>query len=213
MLNAIGISSGVDMAKKMGVTSLAEPSNYGLAFALGAAEVQPLELATAYGVLANEGKLVHPTPILKVTDGQGNVLEDNSGPAPSEQIISPGTAYIISDILSDAGARVPAFGTRNYLTLSRRAAAKTGTTSDCRDNWTAGYVPGLVTVVWVGNNNGDPLRDSVGSTGAARLWNLFMERSFALLNIAPGWYTKPLEANWSRDLYLTSSSQPNKYIK
>ncbi len=73
----------------------------------------------------------------------------------------------------------PAFGENNLLRLSRPAAAKTGTTTDFRDNWTMGYTRHLVAGVWAGNSDGRPMIDASGVTGAAPIWNAFMEAVLA----------------------------------
>jgi membrane carboxypeptidase/penicillin-binding protein PbpC len=85
-------------------------------------------------------------------------------------------AYLITDILSDPEARVPAFGRNSALDIGRPAAAKTGTTTDFRDNWVMGYTPNLVVGVWVGNANNEPMVNVTGVTGAGPIWNLFMRR-------------------------------------
>jgi membrane carboxypeptidase/penicillin-binding protein PbpC len=84
-------------------------------------------------------------------------------------------AYLITDILADNLARAPAFGEGSALRLSRPAAAKTGTTTDWRDNWTVGYTPDLVTGVWVGNADNAPMGQISGATGAAPIWHDVME--------------------------------------
>ncbi|MER3515348.1 MAG: hypothetical protein C4310_13925, partial [Chloroflexota bacterium] len=71
----------------------------------------------------------------------------------------------ITDILSDDDARAPAFGHNSVLNLSHPAAAKTGTTTDWRDNWTIGYTPDLVVGVWVGNADNSPMYDVSGISG------------------------------------------------
>jgi membrane carboxypeptidase/penicillin-binding protein len=77
-------------------------------------------------------------------------------------------------------ARQRLFGAHNLLELpGRPAAVKTGTTNDNRDAWTAGYTPSLVTVVWVGNFNNDPMNGIQGSTGATPIWHYFMTRALA----------------------------------
>src|SRR3954452_4048554 len=93
-------------------------------------------------------------------------------------------------MLSDDAARAPTFRPGGALTLSRPAAAKTGTTDDWRDNWTVGYTRYLVTGVWAGNTDGHPTRDSSGVLGAAPIWHDFMEavladKDFAALLNAP----------------------------
>ncbi len=83
-------------------------------------------------------------------------------------------AFLISSILSDNAARAEVFG--NSLTLSRPAAVKTGTTDDYRDSLTIGYTPSLVVGVWLGNNDNTPMSRVAGSSGAAPIWRLLMER-------------------------------------
>ena len=105
--------------------------------------------------------------------------------------VSPQVAYLISDILSDDAARMPAFGAGGPLQLSRPAAAKTGTTTDFRDNWTLGYTPQLAVGVWVGNADNEPMVRTSGVTGAAPIWHDFMEAALAgqpvLAVHAAGW--------------------------
>jgi hypothetical protein len=84
-------------------------------------------------------------------------------------------AFLVSDILSDNEARTPMFGANSNLRLSQPAAAKTGTTTDFRDNWTIGYTRYLVAGVWAGNSDGRPMRNTSGVTGAAPVWHDFMQ--------------------------------------
>jgi membrane carboxypeptidase/penicillin-binding protein PbpC len=91
------------------------------------------------------------------------------------RVLAPQVAYLITHILSDAQARAPAFGEGSVLELSRPAAAKTGTTTDWRDNWTIGYTPDVVTGVWVGNANNEPMQRVSGVDGAGPIWHDFME--------------------------------------
>jgi len=77
--------------------------------------------------------------------------------------------------LSDDTARAPAFGEGSVLELERPAAAKTGTTSDWRDNWTLGYTPDLVVGVWVGNADNQPMENVSGIAGAGPIWHEFIQ--------------------------------------
>jgi len=90
-------------------------------------------------------------------------------------VLSPQTAYLITDILSDDQARIAGFGEGSVLQLSRPAAAKTGTTTDWRDNWAIGYTPDLVAGVWVGNADNTPMHNVSGISGAGPIWHDFME--------------------------------------
>ena len=95
------------------------------------------------------------------------------------QAVSPETAFLVTDIISDNAARAPIFGENSRLKLSRPAAAKTGTTTNFRDNWTVGFTKYLVAGVWAGNNDGRPMRNADGITGAGPIWNKFMEAVLA----------------------------------
>jgi hypothetical protein len=159
----------------MGLRSLTRDREwYGLSLTLGGGEVTLLELTAAYTSLASGGRSVEPAAILSITDSLGRQVSEGERAEPV-QVVSPAAAFLVSDILSDNRARTPAFGNESPLKLSRPAAAKTGTTSDWRDNWTVGYTPYLVTGVWAGNSDGHPMKRTTGLTGAAPIWHDFME--------------------------------------
>ena len=175
VLQDLGVPAMLDFARGMGITTWeGDSSQYGLALTLGGAEVRPLDLTSAYGVLANGGNRVPPAAILRVVKTNGELLYAYEAPAP-EPVVDPRVAFLISDILDDDAARVPAMGRSNPLALPFPAAAKTGTTNDFRDNWTVGYTPGLVVGVWTGNTDNSPMRNISGLTGAAPLWSEFMQ--------------------------------------
>lgn len=178
-LGITGIDKMIETAQKMGITTLNEPSRYGLSLALGAGEVRPLDMATAYGVLANNGTLAKTTPILKVEDANGRVLEQWKSGQNNKKVLDPQIAYEISNIMSDVNAKKPifAFSLGNLTLKDRPVATKTGTTDDYKDAWTVGYTPQLVTAVWTGNNNNKPMSPSGGSVGAAPTWHEFMEKA------------------------------------
>jgi penicillin-binding protein 1C len=175
LLEALGVPRMLTAARALGITSLREDPNwYGLSLTLGGGEVTLLELATAFHTFASDGNYWPATPILKLSDTQERPLFLEEAPQPTP-VLKPETAFLISDILSDNIARAPAFGEQSPLRLSRPAAAKTGTTTDYRDNWTVGYTRYLVAGVWAGNSDGRPMRSTSGVTGAAPIWHDFME--------------------------------------
>ncbi|RJP50801.1 MAG: hypothetical protein C4583_09995 [Anaerolineaceae bacterium] len=171
----------IAMAERLGITSLTAP-DYGLALTLGGGEVSLLEMASAFSVFANEGKKVPPVAILKVTDFEGNIIDEYQPPA-GEQVIRAEHAFLISSILSDNEARSWMFGRNSVLNLPFPAAAKTGTSGTARgdtaelifDNWTLGYTPDLVVGVWIGNADYTPMTNTTGSSGAAPIWSQFMQ--------------------------------------
>ena len=163
----------VNFVERLGIESLTS-DQYGLALTLGGGEVTLLEMTSAYAIYANKGQKLPPVAILKVTDSQGNVLYKHETQQP-EQVIDPGYAFLISDILSDNVARTPAFTATSVLNLPFQAAVKTGTTNEYRDNWTIGYTPDLVVGVWVGNADNTAMVDTSGLTGAGPIWSEFMK--------------------------------------
>jgi len=176
VLQMVGVDRLVALASDLGMTSFGTGERFGLALTLGGGEVRLLELTAAYAAFASGGRRVEPFGVLEVRDARG-YLRYRAPMAPGPQVLDPRVAYLITDILSDERARAPAFGTGSVLNLSRPAAVKTGTSSDWRDNWTVGYVPQLVTGVWVGNADGRPMRDVSGVEGAGPIWHDFMERA------------------------------------
>ncbi len=183
VLGHVGITNTLKLARNLGISTLDQPERFGLALTLGGGEVNLLELTSAYAAFANHGQHIEPTAILSV-DHQPWTIERKP-----QQVISHQVAYLITDILSDDAARVPAFGEDSALKLSRPAAAKTGTTTDFRDNWTIGYTPDLVTGVWVGNADNQPMRHTSGITGAGPIWHDFMET--ALHAVPPRAFERP----------------------
>jgi len=93
-----------------------------------------------------------------------------------QKVISEEIAFLISHILLDNNARSDVFGSNSLINIAG-IAVKTGTTDEKRDNWTAGYTPSFVTVVWVGNNDNSPMHPILtsGITGAAPIWRKIMD--------------------------------------
>ncbi|MCL4352925.1 penicillin-binding protein [Patescibacteria group bacterium] len=179
MLKLNGVKAMIATASAMGITTFTNPNRYGLSLTLGGAEVTMLDMATAYGVFANEGYRVNLHPVLKVMDSKGNILQQYNPPQSpifGKKILTSGVAYIISNILADNNARSMEFGTNSPLFIpGHTVSVKTGTTNDFRDNWTIGYTPKYVVAVWVGNDDDSPMQGLVsGITGAAPIWHGIM---------------------------------------
>lgn len=179
MLKVNGVSAMIATSKAMGITTFNNASDYGLSLALGSGEVTMLDMATAFGVLANGGYRVNLNSILKVIDKNGKEIKSFK-PLPSpifgQKVLPEGVSYIITNILSDNGARIMAFGENSPLRIKDfPVAVKTGTTNDFRDNWTIGYTPSYVVAVWVGNNDNSQMSGfASGITGAAPIWHTIM---------------------------------------
>ena len=191
-LAKIGVPAMIDLGKKMGITTWKDTSNYGLAITLGAADVKMIDMATLYGVLANGGDRVDLNPILQLTDSEGNTLEKKDEEnLRKREVLNPGIAFILSNILADNPARSLAFGSNSTLNIPNQyVSVKTGTTDNKRDNWTIGYTPEFVVAAWVGNNDNSPMSQSLASgiTGAAPIWhnimvNLLADKKISRLSV------------------------------
>lgn len=171
LANMLGPDTLVRYAKAMGIESELRPY---LSLALGSSEVTPLEMAAAYGPLANAGIRAKPIYILKVTDSTGRVLEEHTSEL--AKVLDERVAYIVTDMLK---AAVSPGGTAAQISwlVKRPVAGKTGTSDDYTNAWFVGYSPDLVASVYVGY---DDKSKRVGLTGgdiAAPIWAQFMEEA------------------------------------
>ena len=184
-LYIVGIPAAIKTAQDMGITTLTDPSRYGLSLVLGGGEVRLLEMVSAYGVFATEGYRHPYSGILSVADKDGNILE--SWTDDPRQVLPANPTRQISSILSDNSARTPTFGANSALYIpEREVAVKSGTTNDNKDSWAIGYTPSLVAGVWLGKNENTPMPTNVT---AAPIWHMFMED--ALKNYPVETFTKP----------------------
>lgn len=171
VIQKVGIPPSLEMAKRLGITTLKDASNYGPSLVLGAGEVPLLELTGAYATFANEGMYNEPVSILQIKDKRDRIIFTHK--QDPQKALDEQFAFLISSILSDSRARAETFG--NALTISRTAAVKTGTTENYKDAWTIGYTPSIAVGVWVGNNDNEPMDTIAGSLGAAPIWRSLME--------------------------------------
>ena len=154
----------IDNAKKMGIESKLEPF-YSLA--LGGLEVNLLELTSAYTTFAARGVHTPVHGITRVTNQKGEILYQNK-PQPTK-VFEPGTNAIMTWMMRG----VVNEGTATSAQIGRPVAGKTGTTDKERDLWFVGFVPQLVTGVWLGNDNNQPTGNA--SSTAAYAWSRFMK--------------------------------------
>lgn len=191
MMAVNGVETVIASASAYGISSFKDPSRYGLSLTLGGGEVSMVDMARAFGVFANTGIKRDLVSILKVEDKNGKILEEFKDPNfvldirdsigyPSSllisgpRVLSDETSFLISHILLDNNARSQMFGESSLLVIPNKAVSvKTGTTDDKRDNWTIGFTPNFLAVVWVGNNDNTPMNPYLtsGVTGAAPIWN------------------------------------------
>ncbi|MFN2608749.1 MAG: transglycosylase domain-containing protein [Acidimicrobiales bacterium] len=181
----VGVKDTAEMAHRLGITMVRPdgktPSGqpFGPSLTLGAAEVSPLDMAGAYSVFANRGQQVPPTPVTKVTDPKGKVLEDNTA-RKGRRVIPEAVADTVNDVLKGVIAHGTGYPNAD-LGRPLGSAGKTGTGEDYHDAWFVGYTQQLSTAVWMGYSSGQkPLVnikgvDKVyGGTLPAMTWKAFM---------------------------------------
>ncbi len=226
----LGAGRVADLARRMGIsfptreelqdlcdsddfnrTGECTPADSVPSIALGAKEVSPLEMATAYSVFAHDGVRVEPTSVARITDGEGRTLYEAD--QPQERVLSAGVARAVTHVLEQVVRR----GTGTRARLGRPSAGKTGTSQQWRDAWFVGYVPQLTAAVWVGNpllverngrleidsmvpGNGYPFR-VVGGSFPSMLWQYFMTK--ALDGIPVERFTPP-----PRSIFFSDTATP-----
>lgn len=196
MLAMVGIKNVLATATDMGLTTLPPTQDtlnrVGLSLTLGGGEVRLIDMADAYSAFVNKGYRIDPIAILKVTDVNGKVLEDNH-PQKGKRVLTEEQAYLIDSILSDNGARTPTFGANSQLNVAN-VMVKTGTTNDKRDNWTIGGNDNLMVGVWVGNNDNSPMLNvASGVSGASPIWHDII--TYGLKGKPQVTFTKPDNVN------------------
>ena len=186
-----GLENFIDKCREMGITTFTDPSRYGLSLTLGGGEVKMIDMATAFSAFPNLGIKKETFAIKTVVGSDGKTLYQQQE-AEERRVLSMETAYLINHILLDNSARSGAFGTSSYLVIKDHpeVSVKTGTTNDMRDNWTIGWNPTRLILVWVGNNDNSPMSYvASGVTGASPIWNKII--SYSLRDTKQEWPIKP----------------------
>jgi penicillin-binding protein 1A len=162
----VGFDPVIKTAESMGIHSKLSPT---YSMALGAYEVNLLELVNSYGTLAAQGKAIEPHGIRRIINAKGKVLYDAD--FKNKQVVDSDTAAIMTWMLRN----VVSDGTGRPAQIDRPVAGKTGTSENARDLWFVGYIPQLVAGVWLGNDDNSPTWGSSGT--AAYAWHQFMKES------------------------------------
>ncbi|MDZ4874170.1 MAG: Biosynthetic peptidoglycan transglycosylase [Chroococcidiopsis cubana SAG 39.79] len=172
VLERVGVENFLQRLHQLGFEHLNQPPEYyGLGLTLGSGEVSLWELARAYATMARNSME------LSGSRGQGDKGATANCQLPTTNYhltLITGHWSLITDILSDRHARAKSFGVDSVLNLPFPAAVKTGTSSNFRDTWTVGFTTDYTVATWVGNFNGEPMRQVSGVMGAAPLWNRIM---------------------------------------
>lgn len=185
LADRVGPNTVAEVANRAGIKRLTPDVNYGVSITLGAYEVSPLDMASAYATFANRGVYLPPVPVVRVLSADGTVLEDNTVRA-GEQVFDP----VIADTLNNVLTGVVDGGTGTAArTFGRQVAGKTGTAENYTAAWFVGYTPNLSAAVWLGHSDGTrPLRiygngEIVGGGPPTRAWKQFADVAFASLPV------------------------------
>jgi penicillin-binding protein 1C len=180
----VGVEAFLETLHRAGFSTLSRTAqHYGLGLALGTGDVTLVELANGYRALANGGEW---TPWRWRPAAPGEPLPAH------ERVMSRQSAALVLDILADADARAPGFGTETPFDFPFPAAAKTGTSRNFTDNWAVGVTRGFTVAVWVGTFSGRPMQGVSGITGAGPL--LYRSMLVVAARRPPGALPTPQEA-------------------
>jgi membrane peptidoglycan carboxypeptidase len=187
VLEEVGLATVEQLATRLGVTTISPDAEYGSAFTLGAFEASLLDMTYVYSTFANQGvqagissvqglpqgsRPLDPASVLKIETADGDVLYESK--QRTDRIAPADDVSTLTNVLADNQARASMFGLNSPLNFPRPAAVKSGSSDETRDAWTIGFTPQLVTGVWVGNVNNDPIPGGTSTATAAPIWHNFM---------------------------------------
>ena len=185
----VGRDSVARAARRLGITSRVgtEP-----AMALGAVEVSPLDMATAYDAFANGGRRVEPAGIERIRTPGGRIIYQRGASANGQAINNP-PLYYMNQMLRGV---VTGGTARSAAVTGYDLAGKTGTTSDYKDAWFVGYTGGFVAAVWVGKDDNTAMRGVTGGGAPAAIWRGFMEAALPRLSVQAIPNGPPMPEGW-----------------
>lgn len=173
LMNYVGVDNSYNFLRLLGVSDRhINKTPFGLS--LGSSGISPIEMAVAYGALANSGVYQEPLTFLGIADSSGNVIYDSHANQRRYQAFSPSTAWLTVDMMKDAVQS----GTATKAKIKgQTVAGKTGTNSDQKGVFFAGMTGWYCGTVWIGHDNYKALSSkTTGGNSAAALWQTFMSR-------------------------------------
>ncbi|MDD3474552.1 MAG: transglycosylase domain-containing protein [Candidatus Dojkabacteria bacterium] len=173
-LQLAGISNMINVAERLGITTISDKADYGLSLALGSGEMKLLEHTAAFGVFANEGVKAETNPILKVETSEGEVLYEKENV--TQRVFDEKEIYALNYMLCDLGGHGDRIGGNSYNVQGKHVCYKTGTTNGPKDVLTVMYHPNLVVGVWGGNNNNEEMPGAWGSIVPLKIAYAFTNR-------------------------------------
>ncbi|MBQ8202600.1 MAG: PBP1A family penicillin-binding protein [Clostridia bacterium] len=173
LMTMVGVERSVDFLHRLGIDDdHIDATPFGLS--LGSSGITPLQMAVAFGVLADGGVYQEPISVLGISDSEGNVVWDGHAQQERRRVFSESTAYLVVDMLKDA---VKSGTGTNAKISGQTVAGKTGTNSDQKGVFFAGMTGYYSSALWVGHDNYKALSSkTTGSSAAAPLWQAYMKK-------------------------------------
>ncbi|MDX2273825.1 MAG: PBP1A family penicillin-binding protein [Hyphomonadaceae bacterium] len=198
--NEVGGQNVIDVARRLGITT---PLHNYHSLALGAQEVRLIEMAAAYGAMANDGYRVEPHGVTRIRRANNNEVMWSWRPTQRAQVIDERTRRLMNMMMS----RVVESGTGTAARMpGRQIGGKTGTGNDYRDAWFVGFVPGMVAGVWVGNDNFTETARVTGGSLPTQIWRQYMD--VALRSVPARDLDMPREEDYSTGVEAPSVKGP-----
>ena len=172
-IQKIGIENSLEFLKNLGITNLDDEKDNNLQLSLGGLTngTSPLEMAAAYGAIANDGVYIKPTFYTKVTDSEGNIILEPK--QESRTVMSKATAYILKEVLTQP---VKSGTATNCYISGMSVAAKTGTTNNDYDRWLCGFTPYYAAATWYGYDENETVT-GWGTSPASQIWASIMKQA------------------------------------
>ncbi len=223
LIDMVGPKPVIDLVKKMGIKS---EIPYAPSIALGTPDIKLYEMVGAFNTFANQGQYIQPVFILRIEDKNGRILYEYK--PVTRDVLSPQISYVVTNLLEGvtqygSGSRLRHSFMKNSPVYKRVVtgypyafknpiAGKTGTTQNQSDGWFIGYVPNLVTGVWVGGEDRSVHFKSIaygqGATMALPIWALYMKKNYADKEL--GISNKAFKRPQGVDINLDCSNKNNK---
>ncbi len=173
-LDKYSVSNFQQVLRSVGLNSINKHyEHYGLSLALGSAEIRLIDLASAYGVFANDGVYKSHYSINRVYKSDGSQVNIKRGT--SKRVFSEEASFLVTDILTDTEARLNVFPSRRGIVYPFSVAIKTGTSKDFRDAWAFGYTKDYIVGVWLGDFGGSAMQNITGGNSAVPIvYDIFL---------------------------------------
>ncbi|MEA2661226.1 MAG: penicillin-binding protein [Chloroflexota bacterium] len=171
----VGVDAIIDTIHQLGIQREFDRARLGISFGIGAAEMRLIDMASGYQVIANYGRRIEPTFIMKIVDSAGKTVKDFTKPE-TKQVIDERYAWVMTNILKDNTDPVHgSFVFGPFTSIGRPAALKTGTTDNLQDVLAIGYTPTRLTAIWMGNSDNSEMSGISSALGPGILWRDYMK--------------------------------------